>query len=237
MEHVFPLSRHWLLVIACIVAVVSSFGLLMLKNNPRRAQTTPQLVPTTPVAQQYQALQSDENLAVATFAGGCFWCMEGPFEAEPGVAEVISGYAGGEEVDPTYEAVASGQTEHREAVQIFYNPDEVSFERLLEIYWWQVDPTDPGGQFADRGFQYTTAIFTHSDAEAEIVRQAIANLDASDRYEKPIVTQVLPFTSFYPAEEYHQNFYKKQSRRYEQYKEGSGRGGYIRENAPDLDTK
>jgi peptide methionine sulfoxide reductase msrA/msrB len=171
------------------------------------------------------------NLQKATFAGGCFWCMEGPFEAEEGVSEAISGYAGGEEENPTYEEVVSGKTGHREAVQIVYDPHIISYERLLEIYWKQIDPTDDGGQFADRGFQYTTAVFFHTKEQKLLAEESKNALQESGIYNELIVTDVLPYLSFYPAEEYHQDFYKHSAERYGQYKKGSGRAGYISENS------
>lgn len=173
----------------------------------------------------------EKNLQKATFAGGCFWCMEGPFEAEDGVQEAISGYAGGEEKNPTYEEVASGNTSHREAVQILFDPDVVSYDRLLEIYWKQIDPTDDGGQFADRGFQYTTAIFFHTEEQKRLAEKSKKALAESENYEQEIATKILPFLGFYAAEDFHQDFYKHSAERYRQYKTGSGRAGYIEENS------
>lgn len=179
------------------------------------------------VMEEYQQLQSREDLTVATLAGGCFWCMEGPFEAIDGVEEVMSGFSGGTKENPTYNEVAGGMTDYREAVQIFYDPDKVEYKMLLETYFWQIDPTDDDGQFSDRGMQYTTAIFYHSQEEKAAAETYIQELNQSGRYDKPIVTQVISYTNFYPAGDDHQDFYQKQSDYYKRYSEGSGRTGYI----------
>jgi peptide methionine sulfoxide reductase msrA/msrB len=185
----------------------------------------------------YQKLQKDEDLSVATFAGGCFWCMEGPFEQLPGVTEAIAGYAGGDKPKPTYEEVSSGQTDHREAVQVFYDPATTSYEELLDTYWLQVDPTDQGGQFADRGGHYATAIFYHNQQQKQLAEKSKQELDNSDRYQEPVVTEVLPFKNFYLAEEYHQNYYQKNVLRYQMYKQGSGRAKHIKENKKYYEEK
>ncbi|MCA9477953.1 MAG: peptide-methionine (S)-S-oxide reductase MsrA [Nanoarchaeota archaeon] len=164
----------------------------------------------------------------AIFAGGCFWCMEGPFEAEPGVIDVVVGYTGGEEVDPSYELVSSGTTKHREAIKVTYDPTQVSYERLVELYFWQIDPTDPNGQFADKGYQYTTAIYYFDEEQKQIAEQAIKDIDASGRFDKPVVTKVLAAKPFYLAEDYHQDYYLKQSAQYEAYSILSGRKGFIK---------
>lgn len=180
--------------------------------------------------QLYQQLQQRDDLKVATFAGGCFWCMEGPFEELDGVETAVVGYAGGDEENPTYEQVAHGETDHREAVQVFYDPREIDYEELLETYWLQVDPTDQGGQFADRGGHYTTAIFYHDEQQKKAAAKAKKQLDESGRYEEPVVTEILPFKNFYLAEEYHQDYYRKNYVHYQMYKEGSGRAKHVREN-------
>jgi len=178
----------------------------------------------------YEALQKRADLAVATFAGGCFWCMEGPFEELPGVEAAIAGYAGGDEPNPTYEQVSSGETNHREAVQVFYNPATVSYEKLLETYWLKVDPTDNTGQFADKGAHYTTAIFYHTSEQQRLAEASKAAIEQEHRYDKPIVTRILPFKTFYLAEEHHQDYYKKNYLHYEMYKHGSGRAKFIEKN-------
>jgi len=171
-----------------------------------------------------------KDSSLATFAGGCFWCMEPSFENLEGVHEVISGYAGGEEENATYKQVISGETAHREAVQVFYDEKIVSYETLLNTYFNQIDPTDDGGQFSDRGFQYTTAIFYHEDSQKELAQIAIETLEEMKKFDKPIVVKIEPFTTFFPAEEYHQDFYKKSADHYERYKNGSGRADFIEEN-------
>jgi peptide methionine sulfoxide reductase msrA/msrB len=164
---------------------------------------------------------------LATFAGGCFWCMEAPFEKLEGVTAVISGYAGGDLPDPTYEQVSRGGTGHAEAVQIHYDPAHLSYEDLLQVFWRQIDPTDGGGQFVDRGDQYRSEIFSHDAAQKAAAKQSRAQLAASGRFQKPLVTRITPLQRFYPAEEYHQDFYKKNPGRYLAYRTGSGRDGYL----------
>jgi peptide methionine sulfoxide reductase msrA/msrB len=174
------------------------------------------------------AHSEDVKLEKATFAGGCFWCMEPPFEEIDGVVEVISGYSGGKEKNPTYEQVASGKTGHAEAVQITYDPSKVSYEKLLEVFWRQIDPTDNGGQFADRGPQYRISIFYHNDEQKSLAEKSKETLTKSGKFKKPIVTEIHPYTRFYPAEDYHQDFYKKNSSRYKSYKHYSGRDPYLK---------
>lgn len=169
----------------------------------------------------------DPDLAVATFAGGCFWCVEAGFEKIPGVVEAVSGYAGGEEASPTYEQVASGRTGHTEAVQVYYDPDEITYEGLLEGFWRFMDPTDADGQFVDRGQQYRPAIFYHDDGQkqqAEASKQALAD---SDRYDEPVVIEIVPLEKFWDAEDYHQDYYKKNPVRYKVYTFNSGRFQFI----------
>jgi peptide methionine sulfoxide reductase msrA/msrB len=168
------------------------------------------------------------KLEVATFAGGCFWCVEAPFETFAGVDSVISGYAGGTEKNPTYEQVSSGETGYSEAVQVYFDPSVISYVELLDIYWRQFDPTDAGGSFADRGPQYESVIFYHNQRQKELAEESKQKLQESGMYNKPIVTQIKPFTTFYPAEDYHQDFYLKNPIRYNSYKKGSGRSDYIR---------
>jgi peptide methionine sulfoxide reductase msrA/msrB len=163
------------------------------------------------------------KLKVATFAGGCFWCVEADFEKLPGVVKVISGYTGGHKENPTYEEVSSGVTGHVEAVQVFYDPSQVTFEELLDYFWRHIDPTDTGGQFVDRGKQYRSLIFYHDEEQRQLAEQSKEKLAQSDRFLKPIVTEILPFTKFYEAEEYHQDYYKNHSFKYSFYRHGSGR--------------
>ncbi|MBI2411187.1 MAG: peptide-methionine (S)-S-oxide reductase MsrA [Candidatus Kerfeldbacteria bacterium] len=164
----------------------------------------------------------------ATFAGGCFWCVQGPFDAEAGVHNVEVGYAGGTQEEAYYEIVCSGKTQHRETIHMQFDPVQISYRTMLEIFFRQIDPTDPDGQFADQGFQYTTAVYYHTPEQRTIAEQYIRELDASKKYSKPIATQVVPFTTFFPAEEEHQSYYKKNPLRYQMYKKGSGRSAFIK---------
>lgn len=172
---------------------------------------------------------SAQDYETITLAGGCFWCTEAYFQEHPGVIDAISGYAGGSEQDASYLKVSKGATAHREAVQITYNSKVIPTEKILDIYWSHIDPTDTEGQFADKGFQYTTAIFYHNDAQKEVALDSKKRLGESEIFNKPITTQVLSFTNFFKAEEYHQDYYKKSSDHYERYKKGSGRAGFVEE--------
>ena len=156
------------------------------------------------------------NLKLATFAGGCFWCMVKPFDQWDGIEKVVSGYMGGHLENPTYEDVKKGDSGHLEVVQITYNPEVFSYEKLLEIYWMQIDPTDDGGQFHDRGHSYSTAIFTHDDEQLQLAEQSKVDLAASGRFKKPIVTVIRPAETFYIAEDYHQDYYKKEAAHYKE---------------------
>lgn len=166
----------------------------------------------------------------ATLAGGCFWCMESFFQEQKGVVEVISGYAGGKEKNPSYEQVSSGITGHRESIQVFFNPKIITYEKIIELYWTQIDPTDTKGQFVDKGNQYTSAIFYHDKEQKNIAEESKRKLSESGRFDKPIVTEIIPFTSFYPAEDYHQDYYKKKLIQYKLYSVGSGRKEYQKKN-------
>ena len=179
------------------------------------------------------AAESAKRTETATFAGGCFWCMEPPFEKLTGVVSVTAGYSGGKEPTPTYEQVSSGKTGHAESVQIVYDPAQITYEQLLDVFWMNVDPTTPRGQFADHGFQYRTAIFTHTEEQRRLAEASKARLAASGKFDKPLVTEITPFTAFYPAEEYHQDYYKKNALRYKLYRVGSGREGYLKKTWGD----
>ncbi|MES9843927.1 MAG: peptide-methionine (S)-S-oxide reductase MsrA [Candidatus Sedimenticola sp. PURPLELP] len=168
-----------------------------------------------------------QGLDVATFAGGCFWCVESGFEKLDGVKDAISGYTGGDLENPTYEQVSSGRTGHIEAVQVYYDPKRISYRELVESLWRQTDPTDNGGQFSDRGKEYRTGIFYHSDEQKMIAEESKAALNASGVFEKPVVTELHPFTKFWPAETYHQDYYKKNPVRYKYYRYGSGRDRFL----------
>jgi len=175
----------------------------------------------------YRGAEADENTATAIFAGGCFWCMEPPFEKLDGVSAVVSGYSGGPEKNPTYQQVSAGATGHLEVVQVTYDPAEISYAELLEVFWRQIDPTDAGGQFADRGSQYKTAIFYGNEEEKRLAKASRDNLAASGKFDEPIATKILPAGPFYPAEDYHQDFYKKNPEHYNRYRVGSGRASYL----------
>ncbi|MFW6230969.1 MAG: peptide-methionine (S)-S-oxide reductase MsrA [Nanoarchaeota archaeon] len=176
-------------------------------------------------------MRSTENenssIEIATLAGGCFWCMESPYEKLQGVTKVVSGYSGGDVEDPSYEQVSSGATGHREAVQVYYDPEKISYKKILDVFWRQIDPADAGGQFADRGFQYTTAIFYHSSSQKEMAEES--KREYQEYFDEPIVTSIEEFMNFYPAEEYHQDYYKKNPLRYKFYRTGSGRDRYLDE--------
>ncbi|WP_454190057.1 peptide-methionine (S)-S-oxide reductase MsrA [Paenibacillus sp. Marseille-Q7038] len=166
----------------------------------------------------------------ATFAGGCFWCMVTPFEELPGIHGIVSGYMGGSVTNPTYEEVKKGTTGHYEVVQITFDPELFPYEKLLELYWPQIDPTDPDGQFHDRGSQYRTAIFYHNERQQELALQSKKEVADSGRFDKPIVTEILPAETFYPAEDYHQDYHKKNQKHYKEDREKSGRDEYISEH-------
>ena len=170
---------------------------------------------------------SNDKLEVATFAGGCFWCMEPPFEKLEGVSKVISGYTGGHKTDPGYQEVSAGTTGHTEAIQVFYDPHKTSYKELLNVFWRQIDPTDVGGSFVDRGSQYRSGIFYHNEEQKHEAEISKDNLAGSGRYSKPIVTEISKFEKFYNAEDYHQDYYKKNPIRYKYYRYGSGRDKYI----------
>lgn len=170
-----------------------------------------------------QATENQSGLAMATFAGGCFWCMESPFDKLEGVVSTISGYTGGRADNPSYEQVSSGGTGHFEAIQIQFDPEKVSYVELLEIFWRNVDPTDPAGQFCDRGSQYRTAIFYHTEEQRRLAEESKRKLEESGTLSKPIVTPILQASTYYAAEEYHQDYYKKNPVRYKFYRMGCGR--------------
>jgi peptide methionine sulfoxide reductase msrA/msrB len=168
------------------------------------------------------------KLNTATFAGGCFWCTEADFEKVEGVVEVTSGYTGGHKENPTYDQVSAGETGHVEAVQVVFDPEKVSYKELLDIFWRHVDPTDPSGQFVDRGSQYRTAIFYHNEEQRRLAERTKGELGKTDRFDKPIVTEVIKFSKFYKAEDYHQDYYKNHSIRYKYYRYASGRDQFLK---------
>ena len=163
----------------------------------------------------------------AIFAGGCFWCMEAPFEKLDGVSEVISGYTGGTQLNPTYQEVSAGGTGHAEAVEVLYDPQLVSYEKLLEVFWRQIDTTDADGQFVDRGDQYRSGIFYLNEGQKQLAEKSKQQLAKTGRFNKPIVTEITAAGKFYPAEEYHQDYHSKNPIRYWYYRGGSGRDDYL----------
>lgn len=169
---------------------------------------------------------NEENLQKAYFAWGCFWCMEGIFEWQEWVTEAVSGYIWWTAETANYKQVSSGETLHREWVKVIYNPDKIDYSRLVELFWTQIDPTDPDGQFADRGFHYTTAIYYSNDEEKSIAEQSKKTLSDSWKFDEEIVTSILPAVPFYDAEEYHQDYAKKQTLKYKTYEKGSGRADF-----------
>lgn len=175
--------------------------------------------------QKLPSSQDSNAQQTALFAGGCFWCMESPFEKLDGVLAVESGYAGGTTVNPTYENYAAGG--HIEVVRVVYDPKRVSYQQLLDTFWRQIDPTDAGGQFVDRGYGYISAIFFLNDEQRLLAEQSKKALAESGMFKKPLVTPIVPAATFYPAEEYHQDFYKKNPLRYTYYRNGSGRDDFL----------
>jgi methionine-S-sulfoxide reductase len=175
------------------------------------------------LAEQGSGAVPDDGQALATFAGGCFWCMEPPYDKLDGVLATISGYIGGTTADPTYQEVSAGGTGHAEAVQVTYDPSKVSYEELLEVFWRNVDPLDAGGQFCDRGDQYRTGIFVHDDEQRRLAEASKQALAGSGRFDEPIVTEIEQAGTFYPAEDYHQDYYEKNPLRYDFYRWNCGR--------------
>ena len=171
--------------------------------------------------------KEEMNLQTATFAGGCFWCTESDFEKLPGVVKVISGYTGGTKENPTYGEVSSGKTGHVEAVQVYYDPTKITYEELLGYFWKHVDPTDAGGQFVDRGAQYRSAIFYHDEGQKRLAEKSKEALGKSGKFNKPIATEILQFTKFYEAEDYHQDYYKTHALKYKFYRHASGRDQFL----------
>jgi peptide methionine sulfoxide reductase msrA/msrB len=172
--------------------------------------------------------EEESKMEKATFAGGCFWCMESPFEELNGVTEVIVGYTGGHKENPTYEEVSTGKTGHLEAVQITFDPSIITYSELLDVFWRQINPTDIRGQFADIGSQYKTAVFYHNDEQKRLAEESKERLQVSGRFQRDIVTEIIPASKFYIAEDYHQDYYKKSSIGYKLYRAGSGRDAYLK---------
>jgi len=208
------------------ISIHPSLALLLAACPADEPPSSPAALDRTAATQEAPDTASEET-ALATFAGGCFWCMEAPFEKVPGVCEVVSGYAGGHVEDPTYEEVCSGTTGHTESIQVHYDPARLSYADLLQIFWRQFDPTDAGGSFYDRGSQYRSEIFVHDEEQRAAALRSKAALDESGRFDDPIVTAVTPLERFWPAEEYHQDYYEKEPERYRSYRKGSGRDRFL----------
>jgi len=175
------------------------------------------------------ATMAATNLEKATFAGGCFWCMEHPFDQLSGVISVTSGYTGGHKKNPTYEEVSAGGTGHAESVQVVYDPAKVTYEKLLNVFWHNIDPTTKDRQFCDAGNQYRSAIFYHNEAQQRLALQSKAQLEQNKPFKGSVVTEIVQATEFYPAEEYHQHYYKKNPIRYKFYRTSCGRDQRLRE--------
>jgi len=163
----------------------------------------------------------------ATFAGGCFWCIEGAYMGVEGVDKAISGYAGGRASTATYDQVTTGETNHREAVRVRYYPSIISYNELLDIFWKSIDPTDAGGQFSDRGPHYTTAIYPHNEEQYDLAVESKQNLSQSGKFDEPIVTEIENYTTFFRAEDYHQNYSRRNTAHYKAYERASGRKGFV----------
>jgi peptide methionine sulfoxide reductase msrA/msrB len=208
--------RNILIIALLMILVVFALGFAFYSKNPEASMD-----------KKGNMQESTKHLMAATFAGGCFWCVQADFEKVPGVVKVISGYTGGQKENPTYEEVSAGGTGHVEAVQVYYDPQRVSYEELLNYFWRHVDPTDPGGQFVDRGSQYRTVIFYHDEEQRVLAEESEKRLAESGRFKKPIVTEIIKFEKFYPAEDYHQDFYKTHGARYKFYRWASGRDQFL----------
>ncbi|UCE17601.1 MAG: peptide-methionine (S)-S-oxide reductase MsrA [Gemmatimonadota bacterium] len=205
--------------LAFLVTLLFAVGALAIAIERPKNSTNPKAIGLTA---EY------DNLRTATFAGGCFWCVEADFEKVEGVVEVISGYTGGNKDNPTYEEVSAGETGHVEAIQVLYDPQKVSYRQLLDVFWQHVDPTDPGGQFVDRGEQYRSVIFYHDEDQKRLAEETKMELTQSGRFDKTIVTEIVKFTEFYRAEDYHQDYYKTNGLRYKFYRWNSGRDQFLK---------
>jgi len=193
--------------------------IVLLWNSSNRNDTAPGIT-----------IEYPEDSEKITLAGGCFWCIESFLQETSGVIDALSGYAGGSAENATYLEVVKGKTDHRESVQVIYDPSIVTLEEIINVFWGVIDPTDDTGQFSDRGFQYTTAIFYHNEEQKKIAQMSKQELNESGLLSEDIATKIIPFESFFMAEEYHQDYYKKAPELYKRYESGSGRKGFIEEN-------
>ena len=215
--------RAWFGVVAIVIGIALVAAIL---GDPPSgmANTT-----ATGEAGTMSAQETNGDLREAVFAGGCFWCIEAAFQLMPGVVDAVSGYTGGSTEDPTYEQVSTGMTGHFEAVLVTYDPEQITYEALLDQFWRSINPTDAGGQFYDRGSQYFTAIFYLDEEQRELAEASKAALEASGMFSEPIATQVLPAQPFYLAEDYHQDYFEKYLAQYKAYSRASGRDDYLEE--------
>lgn len=209
-------QTSWLVGGILLIMLAGGLSLSTLPTSDADGQPTPTSTEVAPTVAD-----------TATFAGGCFWCMEPPYDKIEGVASTTSGFAGGKEVDPSYREVAMGKTSHTEVVQVVYDSTKVSYEQLLRIYWHNIDPFDGGGQFCDRGSQYRPAIFAHTARHQRLAKQSKETVAA--RFPQSIAVQIQPLDAFYAAETYHQNYYQKNPRQYKNYRSGCGRDARLRE--------
>jgi peptide methionine sulfoxide reductase msrA/msrB len=205
--------------IIAIVMIVTAFALGFYSFAKNREE---------PGERGTEMKEKDNHLRTATFAGGCFWCVEADFEKVDGVVEVISGYTGGHKENPTYPEVSAGGTGHAEAVQVIHDPEKISYKKLLDVFWRHVDPTDSGGQFVDRGSQYRSGIFYHDEEQKRLAEESKRELEKSGVFAKPIVTEIAMLQKFYRAEDYHQDYYKTHSYRYKLYRWNSGRDQFLK---------
>lgn len=187
-------------------------------------------------AQKENGTSADTSMALqkATFAGGCFWCMQPPYDKLEGVVSTRVGYTGGRTTNPTYEEVCSGATGHAEAVEILYDPSRISYPTLLEVFWQNIDPVAVNRQFADRGTQYRTAVFYHNEEQKRLAIESKESLAKSGKFAGPIATEIVPASEFYSGEEYHQGYYRKNPAHYNLYKFGSGREAFLKEVWGDI---
>jgi len=224
--------KNILILVTPVVIVIIVLGVLTIKNktrlNKKNSKTDQQIKKETP-----------SNAQTVYFAGGCFWCSEAIFQETPGVVDAISGFAGSGD-KPSYTKVSEGGTKFREAIKVIYDPNKITYKKLVEIFFKSIDPTDSGGQFFDKGFQYTTAIFYENNTQKQTAMEYIKYLNESEIYDKPVVTTVVPFDKFYEAEDYHQDFYKKSNKYYKQYEKNSGKVEYrefIKQKFLELDKQ
>jgi len=205
-------------VILLLIGISAGFAVSELVGSPQQYDTG---------EREWMSQVQNQTPETATFAGGCFWCIEEVYQGRKGVSSAVSGFTGGEASTATYRQVASGGTNHREAVQIKYYPSLVSYDKLLDMYWTSIDPTDAGGQFSDRGYQYTTGIYAHNARQYRLALESKENLSESGKFDEPIVTEVKNITEFYRAADKHQNYSMRNTYQYKAYKSASGRTGFI----------